>query len=73
MIDFRVPIEIGQARVDPGDIVFGDRDGVCVVPKAAEEEVFTKAVEKARGEKTVMKALEEGMSAVEAFEKFGIL
>lgn len=72
-IDFRVPVEIGQARVDPGDILFGDRDGVCVIPKAAEQEVFSKAVEKARGEKTVMKALEDGMSAVEAFEKFGIL
>jgi len=36
-------------------------------------EVFSKALEKSRGEKLVKKALEEGMSTVEAFEKFGIM
>ena len=73
VIDFRVPIEIGQARVNPGDWVFGDIDGVCVIPRAAEEETFTKAIEKARGEKLVQKAIEGGMSTVEAFAKFGIM
>jgi regulator of RNase E activity RraA len=73
VIDFRIPIEIGQARVVPGDIIFGDLDGVCVVPKAAEQEVFARAFEKARKEKTVRKALEEGMPSKAAFEKYGIL
>jgi regulator of RNase E activity RraA len=73
VIDFRVPIQIGQARVAPGDVVFGDLDGVCIVPRAAEREVFTLAFEKARKEKTVRKALEEGMSSKAAFEKYGIL
>ncbi len=73
VVDFRVPIEVGGVRVLPGDIVYGDIDGVCVVPRAAEEEVFVRALEKARGEKLVRKAIEEGMSAVEAFAKFGIM
>src|SRR4030095_16337224 len=73
VIDFRVPIEIGDARILPGDILFGDVDGVCVVPKAAEEEVFARALEKARGEKRVRKAIEDGMSTKEAFETFGIM
>ena len=73
VIDFRIPIQIGQVRVVPGDIVFGDLDGVCVVPRAAEQEVFTRAFEKARKEKTVRKALEEGMTSKAAFEKYGIL
>jgi regulator of RNase E activity RraA len=73
VIDFRVPIQIGQARVAPGDIVFGDLDGVCIVPRHAEQEVFTLAFEKARKEKTVRKALEEGMPSKAAFEKYGIL
>jgi len=73
VIDFRVPLEIGGARIHPGDILFGDVDGVCVVPAAAEEEVFARALEKARGEKKVRKAIENGMSAKEAFETFGIM
>ena len=73
VIDFRIAVEIDGTRINPGDIVFGDIDGVCVVPREAEEEVFAGALEKARGEKTVMQALESGMSAAQAFEKYGIL
>lgn len=73
VVDFRVPVEIGAARVRPGDILFGDIDGVLVVPAEAEGEVFTLALEKARGEKIVRKAIEAGSSAVEAFAKHGIM
>lgn len=73
VVDFRIPIEIGAARIRPGDIIFGDIDGVLVVPAEAEDEIFTRAIEKARGEKLVRKAIEEGSSAVAAFEKYGIM
>jgi regulator of RNase E activity RraA len=73
VIDYRVPLQMGQARVLPGDIVFGDLDGVCIVPRQAEQDVFNAAFDKARREKVVRKALEEGMPSREAFEKFGIL
>lgn len=73
VIDFRVPIEMNSVHINPGDIIIGDIDGVCVVPKAIEEEVFRRAIEKARGEKTVQKAILNGMSAKEAFEKYGIM
>jgi len=73
VVDFRVALEIGAVRVRPGDFLFGDIDGVCVVPAEAGKEVFSKALEKARGEKLVRKALEEGSSAVAAFEKHGIM
>jgi len=43
------------------------------VPREIEEEVFTRAIEKARGEKTVMKALQQGMTATEAFRTYGIM
>ena len=71
--DYRVPIEVGAVRIDPGDIVFGDIDGVLVVPAAAELEVFHRALEKARGEKTVKRDLESGISATEAFARHGIM
>jgi len=73
VVDFRIPIEVGQVRVRPADIIFGDIDGVLLVPVEVEEEVFTSALEKARGEKLVKKAIEKGSSTVEAFEKYGIM
>lgn len=73
VVDFRIPVEIGSVRVRPGDILFGDIDGVLVVPAEAEAEVFARALEKVRGEKLVRKAIEEGSTAVEAFGKYGIM
>jgi regulator of RNase E activity RraA len=73
VVDFRVPVELEGIRINPGDILFGDRDGVLVVPREAEEEAFTGAFEKARGEKLVLKALQDGMSSVDAFGKYGIM
>lgn len=73
VIDYRVSLEVGTVRVEPGDIVFGDIDGVCIIPRAAEEEAFTRALEKARGEKLVLKAIQGGMSASEAFKTYGIM
>ena len=71
--DFRVPIGIGAVFIRPGDIVFGDIDGVCVIPQYVEKEVFSKAFEKARGEKLVKKALETGLGAVSAYREHGIM
>lgn len=73
VVDFRIPIEIGGVRITSGDIIYGDIDGACVIPRAIENEVFAKALEKARGEKLVKRALENGMSGVEAFAEFGIM
>ena len=73
VIDFRVPIGMNGVRVAPGDVVFGDLDGVCIIPRAAEQEVFRLALEKARGEQRVAQAIRGGMSAVEAFKTFGIM
>jgi regulator of RNase E activity RraA len=73
VVDFRVPIEIAGVRVAPGDIVIGDLDGVCIVPRGAEQEVFAAAFEKVRKEQTVRAALEGGMTSVDAFRKYGVL
>lgn len=73
VVDYRVPVEIGAVRIRPGDFIFGDIDGVLAVPANAAEEVFTRALEKVRGERLVKKALEEGSSAVAAFQKHGIM
>lgn len=71
--DFRCEIEIGQVTVHDGDVVFGDVDGVLIIPKEIYGEVLEKALEKAAAEKVVRKAIEEGMTSTDAFAKYGIL
>jgi len=71
--DYRCPIEIGPVRVEPGDLVFGDLDGVVIVPRKVEAEVIERALAKARGEKLVRKEIEAGLSSTAAFKKYGIL
>lgn len=73
VIGYRCALEIGSVWIEPGDLVFGDLDGVLIIPKMHIKEVISKSIEKATGEKVVRKAIEEGMTATKAFEKFGIL
>ena len=74
VIDFRCPIQFPNGVcVYPGDIVFGDIDGVVVVPRKNETNIIEQAVEKVHSENLVRKAIEEGMSAREAFDTFGIM
>ncbi|HTM97897.1 MAG TPA: RraA family protein [Pedobacter sp.] len=71
--DYRCDIQLGDVWIKPGDLIFGDLDGVLVIPTQHEVEVITKALEKARGEKLVRKEIENGMSSTDAFKKYGIL
>ncbi len=73
VMDYRCSLEIGGVRIEPGTLLFGDKEGVLVIPPQAEEEVVRLALEKVRGEKLVAKAIREGMSAVEAYKTFGIM
>jgi regulator of RNase E activity RraA len=73
VIDFGVPTVVGDIPVAPGDVVFGDRDGVLIVPQGLAAEVFGRAFEKVRGENAVRDAFRAGMSAVEAFRRFGVM
>lgn len=66
-------IVCGGICVNPGDLVFGDIDGVVVVPQEIFEEVIEKAWDKVQGENTVREELRAGASLVKTFEKYGIL
>lgn len=70
---FGEPIEVGDVWVRPGDLVFGDLDGVLVIPRELESRVIEAALEKARAEKTVRHAIEQGMSTTEAYRTYGVL
>lgn len=72
--DFRCPLTIGQVNIQPGDLVLGDIDGVLLIPRAAEEEALTRAIEKVEKENLVRIAIErDGMPSAEAFRRFGVM
>jgi 4-hydroxy-4-methyl-2-oxoglutarate aldolase len=73
VIDFRVSIEIEGVRIAPGDLIFGDREGVLVIPSEVEVEAIEAALAKASTENRVATAIRNGMGAREAFETFGVL
>lgn len=67
----QVPIAIGSVRIEPGDWVVGDDDGVVVVPQAVAESVLAEAEQKAATESEIRIAMRDGMSPLEAYERFG--
>ena len=73
VLDWRVPLDIDGVNLCPGDIVFGDQDGVLVIPRVAEREAITRALAKASAENSVRVAIEAGMSTAEAFRTFGVM
>ena len=66
-------VEVGEVRIDPGDLVFADVDGVVVVPRAVEREALAKAWEKVTAENHVRDEIRAGASAGEVFRKHGVL
>ncbi|MCH7227044.1 RraA family protein [Verrucomicrobiaceae bacterium E54] len=73
VIDFRCTIGFGDVTVRPGNIIFGDLDGVVVIPREIERETLEAAWQKAHGEKQVFEAIKGGMGAQEAWDTFGIM
>lgn len=73
VLDYRVPIKIGGTRVETGDLIFADDEGVLIIPRKIEAEAIEKALEKVATENAVAIAIKNGMSTVEAFETFGVM
>jgi 4-hydroxy-4-methyl-2-oxoglutarate aldolase len=73
VIDVDVAVEIDGVCFHPGDLVVADEDGVAVVPRAAEAAVVRRAWDKVHAENQVRDAIRGGMTATEAFAKYGVL
>ena len=71
--DFRVSVEIDGVRVRPGDIIFGDIDGVVVLPREVEDIVTAKALEQVKKERAAKTMLLNGASAEAVFSQTGVL
>lgn len=72
-ISFNEPIRVGACTVRPGDFVFGDVDGLVVIPIEVAEDALNRAIAKAKGENKVREELARGRSVAEVFAEYGIL
>jgi regulator of RNase E activity RraA len=70
---FGEPVVCGGVEVHAGDVVFGDRGGVVVIPAALADDAVRLAEEKHRGEHVVRTELERGDDPAEVFTRYGIL
>jgi regulator of RNase E activity RraA len=59
--------------VKPGDWIFGDVDGICVIPGGIVEKVITLALEKVSHETTVRDELAAGEPLATVFARHQIL
>ena len=75
MVDFMVPIYVkgieGMLKVYPGDFVFGDNDGVVIVPKDMTVPVLEQAEHWVETEKLSRKAMEDGMNPLDVYNTYG--
>lgn len=67
------PVDFGDIRVHPGDLIVGDGDGVVIVPLAVSTEIVREAIAKDENEGRFRQAVKAGMGATEAFAKYGVL
>lgn len=73
VMKINVPIECGGARVAPGDWIFGDVDGVVVIPGRLLEKTLEMALSKVKHETTVRSELARGDKLKDVFARHGIL
>jgi 4-hydroxy-4-methyl-2-oxoglutarate aldolase len=70
VVGYDVPIQCGGVTVHPGDLIFSDFDGIVVVPKEVELEVFIRAKEKVESENHSRLELQNGSTLRDVYNKY---
>ena len=65
--ELRVPVEIGGVRIEPGDLVVADADGIVIVPLAHAAELVTAAAALEAGEREIVAQIESGKTTLEIY------
>ncbi len=73
MVEMDTPVECGGVLVHSGDLVFGDVDGVVVIPEAQAAAVLARAFEKVKAENTTRDELLQGLLLRDVYERHGVL
>jgi 4-hydroxy-4-methyl-2-oxoglutarate aldolase len=71
--EYQIPIKIGNTPIYPGDFIFGDIDGVVVVPKEMTLDVLIAAEGVYERESGMRRELRSGVSVKDAYAKYGSL
>lgn len=67
----QIPVNIGNVRVCPGDLIRGDADGVVVIPRTFEEQVLASAEVIQSKEDEIRRSVREGLSLRQARDTYG--
>jgi regulator of RNase E activity RraA len=70
---YNVPVECGEVLVHPGDFVFGDRDGIVVVPRDIVKRTIELAADKVQRENHSRAELMKGAYLRDVYAKYGVL
>jgi regulator of RNase E activity RraA len=73
LIEMDGPIECGGVRVRSGDLMFGDADGMIVIPREVQDETIAKALEKVSAENVTREELAKGAKLKDIYDKYGVL
>lgn len=73
MAEIDTEVMCAGVRVKSGDLIFGDIDGVVVIPKEIEDEVLARAIDKVSNETATRQELENGSLLAEVYAKYGVL
>jgi regulator of RNase E activity RraA len=68
---YQVPVTVGGVRVEPGDLLLGDADGIVAIPASRADEVIAAAEEIRDAEDRIRADVEQGMSLADARAKAG--
>ncbi|MFN2629230.1 MAG: RraA family protein [Gaiellaceae bacterium] len=69
---WNAPVTIGSVRVEPGDYLVADRDGIVVVPATLRDEVLGRAEQLVATENEIREAVRKGVSPLEAYDRYGV-
>lgn len=61
MIGYQLPVMIGHVHILPGDVIFGDIDGVIVIPRAIAYDVLVRAEKIKQNEIEIKNMVNQGM------------
>lgn len=66
-----VPIEIDGIKIKPGDWIFGDIDGIIVIPSEVSNEVISKAIITIENEKSIINDIAKGLDIKKIIKQYG--